>query len=330
MPGWTDATDCSKKVITCHVSCAGCTGEAQNECDACYDGFVLQNGFCLPCHEDCVTCNGTEENNCVTCFQGETPVAGVCTCCHATCASCNGIADNQCTGCFADATPDGNGRCICNAGKVRSPATFGCVDACPFGYVADSHKQCVRDTSVRADLNLDFTNGGSGSAVDFAYCRNPDVNQNTFTFNDDNQSIHPSGLVMSDSVSVEFWGSFGDSAGYIISAEHSIWDYKHAFANIDETCHYDPTIPRNRVRAGVQLDSCFRANVQYRLDNEQNVVFKTDEQFNRGWVHIFYSMKSDVSTGHITYTLQHSTLSGGYNTIDLTLENFTAYIDEEM
>lgn len=66
---------------------------------------------------------------------------------------------------------------------------------------------------------------------------------------------------MSDSVSVEFWGSFGDSAGYVISTEHSIWDYKHAIADKAETCMLDPTIPRRRVRAGVQIDSCYRANV---------------------------------------------------------------------
>lgn len=59
-------------------------------------------------------------------------------------------------------------------------------------------------------------------------------------------------------------------------------------------------------------------------------MFKTEEQLNRGWVHIFFNMRSDVATGHHTYTLEHSNLAGTYNTIALTIQNFTANIDEEM
>lgn len=49
-----------KEVIICHVSCSTCNGYQQDDCTACYEGFTLKGGFCIPCHEDCKTCIATD------------------------------------------------------------------------------------------------------------------------------------------------------------------------------------------------------------------------------------------------------------------------------
>lgn len=99
-------------------------------------------------------------------------------------------------------------------------------------------------------------------------------------------------------------------------------------APLGDTCMLGVDIPRNRIFAGVQIDSCHRANVQYRKDNETVHVFKTDEQFNHGWAHFFFQIVSNPNNS-MTFSLTHSNLGGGQQTVSLTLDGYTAYNDPD-
>jgi len=46
--------------------------------------------------------------------------------------------------------------------------------------------------------------------------------------------------------------------GVIFSLEAELWDSVHAWANYEETCHLDNTIPRTRVRVAFGVDACHR------------------------------------------------------------------------
>ena len=64
----------------------------------------------LSCHPSCATCSGSEINNCLTCANGESPVGGMCSCeegkyfdgiacqaCPKRCAACQN--NQRCTKC---------------------------------------------------------------------------------------------------------------------------------------------------------------------------------------------------------------------------------------
>ena len=154
--------------VTCHESCATCSGPSAMDCVTCAASFpffdapgscltsCLSKGkyadisaVCQACSPDCGTCTGPASSDCVSCTSArpflhsgtcvaECPITGTfsgtdgsvptCVACDATCLTCSGAGSGDCLSCPATGTPFFDGG--------------ACVAACPSGKFADSSSEC--------------------------------------------------------------------------------------------------------------------------------------------------------------------------------------------
>ena len=220
-PGWEsedNTENCMKEVIICHVSCSTCNGYQQDDCTACYEGFTLKGGFCIPCHEDCKTCiatDGEDEDQCITCNNPQMfalSSGSACTCCHPSCQTCEDVS-TTCTSCWGNDTFSA-GICLCESG-YRDDETFECVPECPTGKKPDDigNTTCV-DNPVGpykqyAELDQHFANSITGSLVTF------------------NTSCHPPQFFMAQLV------SWDDVASVTTAQPMWAFDGKSTFIEVD-------------------------------------------------------------------------------------------------
>ena len=105
--------------MTCHPTCATCSGPGTNQCLTCNTGATFNNGFCT------ATCGaGTYLNN-----------LNQCSACDTTCLTCSGPGNNLCTSCASGRTLS-NGYCL-----ISSPIPPGVTSAISLrGYVLGNNK----------------------------------------------------------------------------------------------------------------------------------------------------------------------------------------------
>merc|ERR1712142_1029027 len=146
------------KCLSCHESCATCTGRTINECLTCPPGALLQNrstcvqtcdtgyyeakGYCFPCTKvptTCLACIGPEVEDCKRCPtgwevgpKGCTPLdcgsrqfldvvqGGICSACHASCLTCKGPQFVDCLSCASPAFLH-KGKCVQKCPKSTYP-----------------------------------------------------------------------------------------------------------------------------------------------------------------------------------------------------------------
>lgn len=112
---WKSDSDLTCK--NCHFSCKSCeSGNLDNQCTDCIDGFVFLSGMCKACSITCLKCLSSPafctecnsdlilvSNNCVSCEEGywKSKELESCEPCHASCKTCSGgNQNNQCTSCI--------------------------------------------------------------------------------------------------------------------------------------------------------------------------------------------------------------------------------------
>ena len=145
----------------CHDSCKSCSGDKENECLTCNEGYKLENGKCIKnnCYETCIDCKNIstdeKEQNCTSCknnklFQedkgncidkclnGYYEKDKYCKNCYEDCETCNKGGNetiNNCTTC-KDNT------------KLLQEDNGNCIDKClKNGYYEESNhcKNCYKD-----------------------------------------------------------------------------------------------------------------------------------------------------------------------------------------
>ncbi|KTG42889.1 hypothetical protein cypCar_00035523 [Cyprinus carpio] len=125
--GDEDSQECEE----CHSDCRTCSGPEDSDCDSCVDGFMLDNGACVPerdvcpaqtflsaCDSSCLTYSGAHDTSCTSCSEdleidthGRCAIPttcpshhysqqdGECHLCHKYCHECSGSRQDQCLSC---------------------------------------------------------------------------------------------------------------------------------------------------------------------------------------------------------------------------------------
>ena len=127
----------------CHKSCAECTGKGVQECSACFEGFVLQDGVCEISNTSSTQCSSNQffdssRNVCVPC----SPNCVKCTD-DITCVSCDsdhylwtervGESQEEVTTCVAE----------CPRGFHGDSTSLSCQSCPSYCKTCDSHDKCT-------------------------------------------------------------------------------------------------------------------------------------------------------------------------------------------
>ncbi len=140
----------------CDKSCKTCSGDKENECLSCDNGYKLENGKCIQnitfyetCYDGeeessdkeaqkCITCKGNkllqeDKGNCIDdCLDGYYKESNYCKKCNSNCKTCEN--SNNCTS--------------CNDHKFLINDTQECLNECNISYYKnDSEKKCYRCNS---------------------------------------------------------------------------------------------------------------------------------------------------------------------------------------
>jgi cysteine-rich repeat protein len=187
----------SDTCVTCHASCATCSGPSEEECVACASShpFFSAPGTCLasclpiakyadssnvckPCDGACGTCSGATSSDCVSCTSASTPFLDAGTCvaeCPSTgtysgaiglvaaCLAC----DSTCKACGGPGSTD----CVsCPAAGTPFFDAGTCVSVCPSGKYASANNACVVCNSLCSECSdgtaTGCTNCLTGGAFD--------------------------------------------------------------------------------------------------------------------------------------------------------------------
>jgi len=187
----------SDTCVTCHASCATCSGPSEEECVACASShpFFSAPGTCLasclpiakyadssnvckPCDGACGTCSGATSSDCVSCTSASTPFLDAGTCvaeCPSTgtysgaiglvaaCLAC----DSTCKACGGPGSTD----CVsCPAAGTPFFDAGTCVSVCPSGKYASANNACVVCDSLCSECSdgtaTGCTNCLTGGAFD--------------------------------------------------------------------------------------------------------------------------------------------------------------------
>lgn len=88
--------------IECHSTCKLCFGGLDSNCQSCFEGSFLFNGFCKLCYSQCLMCNGDDQYSCTSCISSRTLTSfRECIDCDSNCKTCKSEAKN-CTSCNAN------------------------------------------------------------------------------------------------------------------------------------------------------------------------------------------------------------------------------------